>query len=166
MRFYVYIFFIASSCLQAQNAGGITKLKFGKERFQKEGITYTLTGRIVDENTNKAIDGAVVLVTSISKGTITNSQGFFTLNLPYGNHLLTIESLGYASQFLDVILFDNASLDLALFPKIEVLDEVILSQRSSQNIESELVGKSSVSALEVQNIPLVLGEQNILSLIL
>ena len=161
LRFYVFIFFIASSCLQAQNAGGITKLKFGKERFQKEGTTYTLTGRIVDENTNKVIDGAVVLVTSISKGTITNSQGFFTLNLPYGNHLLTIESLGYASQFLDVILFDNASLDLALFPKIEVLDEVILSQRSSQNIESELVGKSSVSALEVQNIPLVLGEQNI-----
>lgn len=160
-RFYVYIFILASSCLLAQKSGSITTLQFGKEGIQKEGSTFTLAGRIVDGNTNKAIDGAAILVTSSSKGTISNSQGFFTLNLPYGSHLLTVESLGYTSQFIDLTLFENASLDLALLPKIEALEEVILSQRSSQNIESEFVGKSTVSVLEVQNIPLVLGEQNI-----
>ena len=43
---------------------------------------FTLSGYVLDENSNESIIGANIIIPSINSGTITNTYGFFSITLP------------------------------------------------------------------------------------
>ena len=59
-------------------------------------------------------------------------------------------------------LYQDAQHNFTLTEQAEELDEVVVRNQENENVESEMLGKSSLSLLETKNIPLVLGELNIL----
>ena len=98
----------------------------------------------------------------LNKGTATDQLGRFSISLPTGEHLLRIEGLGFQLQQIQLGLYRDAQHRFVLTEQTEELDEVVVRNQENQNVESEMLGKSSLSLMETKNIPLVLGEQNIL----
>lgn len=62
----------------------------------------TVSGIVVDAQTEEVLAGASVLQTGTTNGTSTNSQGRFSLSLESGLEEITISFVGYRTQKIDV----------------------------------------------------------------
>ena len=68
---------------------------------------FTLTGKVLDKATGKALPGASVYLPEIKKGTIANKEGVFSINIEAGAHVLEISYVGYATNVANVQLQKN-----------------------------------------------------------
>ena len=68
---------------------------------------YTLSGYVLDENSNESIIGANIIIPSINSGTITNTYGFFSITLPEKNYEIQISSIGYKNISTEIDLIKN-----------------------------------------------------------
>lgn len=87
-------------------------------------IGYTLAaqnsikGKVVNDATGAAVPGCSVFIANTSKGTTSNSEGYFELNdVPAGNHELVISSIGYETN---VFSFSSDKLPLQLQVKLKI----------------------------------------------
>lgn len=77
-----------------------------------------IRGKVVSEENGSALGSCSVFLSNTSKGTITNSSGFFELqNIPAGKHDLVISSIGYETR---AITFSDKELPLELVIKLKV----------------------------------------------
>ena len=75
---------------------------------------FTLTGKVYDKATGKILPGASVYLPEIKKGTITNKEGVFTINIEQGSHVLEISYMGYATDVENIQLQKNTTQDFYL----------------------------------------------------
>ena len=123
--------------------------------------TFTLSGKVVDKN-NKPLANASVIVKSLQKGTSTNAEGKYQLQLPVGEHYVEINYLGYKSYLQGVAIINkNVEVDFYLHPISTVLEEVLVSAiRANVDIP---VTFSNLSKKEIakrnlgQDIPILLN---------
>lgn len=90
-----------------------------------------IKGTVLDSNGEPVI-GASILVKGTSTGTITNLDGFFSLEAPIGSTLV-ISYIGYATQ---EVLADKAELVLRLKEDTQFLDEIVVVGYGVQKRES------------------------------
>ncbi|MEE9407586.1 MAG: TonB-dependent receptor [Polaribacter sp.] len=89
--------------------------------------TFTLKGKVVDEN-NESLPGATILVKESKKGTSTDFDGKFQVNLPVGEHLIEVSFIGYKTRIQGIaIINQNVELNFFLKPNSTVLEEVLVS---------------------------------------
>ena len=136
-------------------------LVFGKPAPQLQQQRHDFVGQIFSPE-GEALEGINLFFPTLNKGTVTNRAGRFSIRLAAGNHLLRIEGLGFETLQVQLKLYQDAQHNFTLTEQAEELDEVVVRNQENENVESEMLGKSSLSLLETKNIPLVLGELNIL----
>ena len=92
--------------------------------FSSEALAQSLSisGKVIDKNTQEAVIGASVLVEGTTNGTITDLDGNFTLsNVPSKGNLV-VSYIGYATQTLPIN--GKTSFNIVLAEDTETLDEV------------------------------------------
>ena len=136
-------------------------LVFGKPAPQLQQQSHDFVGQIFSPE-GEALEGINLFFPALNKGRVTNRAGRFSIRLAAGNHLLRIEGLGFETLQVKLELYQDAQHNFTLTEQAEELDEVVVRNQENENVESEMLGKSSLSLLETKNIPLVLGELNIL----
>ncbi|WP_142786434.1 TonB-dependent receptor [Changchengzhania lutea] len=88
----------------------------------------SLTGTVLDENSNSPLAYANVYFSQLEKGTISNEKGQFLLeNLPSGMHTLVISIIGYETKSLVITLPTLDYLDIALSPSAIEMEDIIIS---------------------------------------
>lgn len=93
----------------------------------------TITGTIYDGSTNESLIGANVLVKGLSIGTITDSDGNFSLEVPEGSSVLVISYTGYTDQEITLDDATNYTINLSAG---KLLDEVVVIGYGVQRQES------------------------------
>ncbi|MEW4923994.1 carboxypeptidase-like regulatory domain-containing protein [Algibacter sp. 2305UL17-15] len=134
----------------------------GKENKNSSQKLFTLSGRIIDGKTRKPIDNLDVYIQGTSINTLTNSLGYYTLNVPKGFHILEIASIAYGKHEKQIVVYGEGVLNLELEEDVEELEEVVIQSNKDENIKSVEVGVTKIDVEGVKNIPLVLGERDIL----
>jgi TonB-dependent starch-binding outer membrane protein SusC len=110
---------------------------------------FTASGKITDKRTKEPIIGATVLVKGTTTGTVTNTDGNFSLNIPTQSATLSISYVGYLSQETQVNSSSGA-LAIQLEEDITRLEEVVISGLASSVKRSNLGNAvSTVSAREL-----------------
>ena len=122
--------------------------------------TFTLKGKVVNEN-NESLPGATILVKEPKKGTSTDFDGKFNVNLPKGNYTIQVSFIGYKTASKAITLAKNEEINFSLLPNATVLDEVLVSAvRANASIP---VTFSNLSKKEIakrnlgQDIPILLN---------
>lgn len=85
-----------------------------------------LLGKVVDEN-NQPLIGATVLVKEQSKGTSTNYDGNFAMELANGNHTLVISYVGFQTLTKSIAFDVDKEVVFTLISNENILDEVLVS---------------------------------------
>ncbi|MEQ9167230.1 MAG: carboxypeptidase-like regulatory domain-containing protein [Fulvivirga sp.] len=86
----------------------------------------SVSGKITDEN-GLPMPGALVVLTDINRGAITDNQGSFTLlNVPTGSYQIKISFIGYATIEKDVEVTSGISLDFNMQVSTMLGDEVVV----------------------------------------
>jgi hypothetical protein len=127
---------------------------------------FTISGFVVDARNGESLTGAVIYAEEIpTVGITTNSYGYFSLTLPEGNYTLIVRFLGYKTKYIPLKLTENQKINVELEEESFALDEITITGEKNNNnvVSSELISKVSVK--EIQNIPVILGEKDILKTI-
>lgn len=126
-----------------------------------------LSGNISDAETGEDLPGASVVVDELnSRGTVTNSYGFYSLPLPPGKYLIRYQYIGYQTEIREVTLDKNLKLDLELTAKnYELGNVVVVGEQADRNISSMDMGSVQMVPKSIESIPVIFGEADILKTI-
>ncbi|HYG41231.1 MAG TPA: TonB-dependent receptor [Cytophagales bacterium] len=128
---------------------------------------YTLSGAVRDGKTGEELIGATIIINEIpATGTSTNAYGFYSITVPEGSYTVTAQFLGYQAKTVSVALDQNRKIDFVLSEQANELEEVVVtSQRKDENITRIQMGVEKLDIKEIQNIPVLMGEKDILKTI-
>jgi hypothetical protein len=76
-------------------------LLFSISLFSFSQNNFRVSGKVTDE-TGKPVSGATVTVKGTAIATATSTDGVFALNIPSGNSVLVVTSVGFAAQEVSV----------------------------------------------------------------
>lgn len=123
----------------------------------------TLNGFIRDESTGEILIGSSVYVAELNTGTITNAYGFFSITVPEGNYHLRITYVGYYPDSLSINLTENKTVNIALRPGSELLNEIIIhSGRDPGNPQAAQMSVLGLDPVDLNKMPSFLGEGDVI----
>ena len=124
---------------------------------------HTISGYLKDSLTNEFLIGATIQIENTSIETSSNAYGFYSLQVEKGEVTLLISYMGYESQTINVHVESNILIDIALKEKSQTLNEVVvLSKKNNQRIKSAEMSIERISAKDIKQIPMVLGEADVI----
>jgi TonB-linked SusC/RagA family outer membrane protein len=110
----------------------------------------TISGRVISPD-NEGIPGANVVIKGTSAGTVTESDGSYTLNVPSGDVTLVFSFIGFSQE--ERIVGDKTLINVQLTPSLETLSEVVVIGYGEVR-KSDLTGSvSSIKAEELKSVP-------------
>lgn len=144
----------------------VETLIVGKKTKNTQKNKFKLSGFIKNTVTKKPISDAVISVIGKKQNSISNSKGFYEINLSPGENLLEISSLGYKKLKKRVVIYNDETLNFAIKEETEVLEEVVIDAEKGKNTKTSITGVTKIKVEGIKNIPLVLGERDILKVAL
>lgn len=128
---------------------------------------YTISGTIRDKKTGEALIGATVsLVETPERGILSNSYGFYSITAPAGHYTLLVTFSGYQPDSLAIDLVHNLAIPVELENAAGELTEVVVSaQKKNDNVTRALMGVQKLTTKEMNNIPVLFGEKDVLKTI-
>ena len=140
----------------------VETVRIGKEQKSYSQKWFKLSGTIKNAADNEPVANMALIVRALGIGTTTDNVGRYTLNLPIGLSVLETSSLGYENTMTNIIIYNNGTYDFSVEENYELLDEVVLKANAISNVDDATTGNTKIGAEESKNIPLVLGERDLL----
>ncbi|GAB3896017.1 TonB-dependent receptor [Larkinella knui] len=113
-------------------------------------VDQTIAGTVSDE-AGVRLPGVSVVVKGTTRGTTTDGNGQYRLNLLTGDAILVFSFVGYTSQ--EITVGNRTEINVSLLTDTKNLSEVVVVGYGTQK-RSDLTGSvSSVKAQEIKNLP-------------
>lgn len=127
----------------------------------------TISGYVKDEATKEALIGASVVYANSRTGTSTNQYGFFSLTVSAADTVeLIISCQGYKLQAKKIVAKENIQLDVLMENSSGTLGEVvIMAGKNNRNVQKPQMGVIDVPLRAIKNLPVLLGERDIMKII-
>lgn len=112
----------------------------------------TITGKVTSTDDGSGLPGVNVVVKGTTTGTVTDSDGRYTLQVPSSGGVLSFTFVGYVTQETEV--GSRTTLDVSMATDVTQLSEVIVTSYGQQE-KRTLTGSVSVVKSETfQNLPI------------
>ncbi|HRG90522.1 MAG TPA: TonB-dependent receptor, partial [Chitinophagales bacterium] len=127
----------------------------------------TISGTIKDGKTGEELIGATVYVKDTAGiGTVTNGYGFFSLTLPANKNQIGIRYIGFDDYLVNLDTLTGTLLNVSLLPASKVLKEVeIKATKANENITNAQMSAVKLDVKQLEKIPVLFGEKDILKTI-
>jgi hypothetical protein len=123
----------------------------------------TLSGYLKDSLTNEFLIGATIKIINTQIGVSSNAYGFYSLQAERGKVTLQVNYIGYEQKLITLDISNNLTLDIMLIEKRQSLNEVIVSgTKANQRIVSTEMSTDKISAKDIKQMPMVLGEADVI----
>ena len=144
----------------------LLSLIFLTQSFSVLAQDFTISGNITDATTGEDLLGATAILKGTTTGATTNTYGFYSLSLPKGQRIIAFSFIGYKTITKEVNLDKNISINIQLNPDNTLLEEVVVtSERNDQNIRSAEMGVEKIDMKQIETLPVLFGEKDILKTI-
>lgn len=140
----------------------IETVRIGKEIKETGKKRFKLSGYARDAATGNPLPDLAVFLSDKSTGTVTDKAGYYELYIPSGIHLLETSAVGIEKVKKRVLIFSDGQLNFSLSATTEQLNEIVLQSQGNSNVADASTGNERIDAEDSKNIPLVLGERNVL----
>ena len=140
----------------------IRTFRIGREQKNNSQQRYTLEGRVINAVNGRGISNLALVIRGSTLGTVTGTDGTYTIRLQPGIYVIQARGIGYETLEQRVILFNDGELNFTISESAEQLEEVVVESNRLKNVEEVVTGVVDLEVAEIKNIPLVLGERDIL----
>jgi len=145
---------IITCCVLLSCLGAIAQAKF------------TISGTIRSKKTGETIIGATVHVAGQSIGTVSNEYGFYSLTLPTGTYTIEFSTVGLQPVQEQIALTRHTIRNISLDDAAQSLKSVTITANTRQrNLSTPQMGMEQLTTKEMKNIPVLLGEKDVLKTI-
>jgi hypothetical protein len=128
---------------------------------------YTLSGTVKDKKTGELLIGTVVRIAEIkSAGAASNEYGFYSITIPEGDYTMVVSMLGYQSITQKIALHQDVRKDIFMGDTAKAMEIVtITGERQDANVTDPQMGATKLDIKEMNKIPVLFGEKDILKTI-
>ncbi len=127
----------------------------------------TVTGVLIDAQSNEEIIGATINWPEQGVATVTDEFGKFSATLEAGTHDMVIEYLGYQDLRKQMNIQSDGSINLELFKEAVSLDEVTIRGRSADaSVDNVQISVATIDVKTIKKLPTFLGEADVIKSLL
>ena len=124
---------------------------------------FTISGNVRDGKTGEELIGVSIVDPIVGSGTVTNVYGFYSLTLPAGKHKIVYSYIGFSSDTIEFDLQKSQTYNLELKTgTFDVKEVVVKAERNNENITNTDIGVVKMDIKELNDIPVLFGERDIL----
>jgi hypothetical protein len=133
---------------------------------QSRVANVELRGTITDATTGELLEGASIFIKETSIGVISDHHGSYVLHTTTGRCIVVAAFIGYQNKEIALELKSSQTLNFQLESQVEELDAVTISgQDRNANVTSVNIGVERMSIKEIQRLPVLMGEVDVLKAI-
>ncbi len=135
---------------------------FSLSNFAQE--KFTVSGSVKDNTNGEDLIGVNVLIKELSGvGSATNVYGYYSLTVPAGNYTLIFKYVGYNTIEETIEVSKDIVINKELIPESAELMEVkVTAVKDDENIKSNEISTIKFDPKEIETIPVIFGEKDIL----
>ena len=128
---------------------------------------YTISGSITSRQSGETIIGASIRIANSNRGTASNAYGFYSLTLPQGTYQLEISAVGQKNAVIPVALTEDKKINILMDDNTQELQGVVISAKPAggRDLGSPQMGVEKLSTQEIKDIPVLLGEHDVIKTI-
>ncbi|WP_316818923.1 TonB-dependent receptor [Pedobacter nyackensis] len=122
-----------------------------------------VNGNVTDKKTGETLIGASVKLTGTSNsGAMTNSYGFYSIMSQEGEYEIAVSFIGYKTVIQKIKISKDTRLNFVLEEDNQLNEVVISATKRNENVSSPQMGLQKIDVKEINNIPVLLGERDVL----
>lgn len=124
---------------------------------------FTISGYAKDAKNGESLIGVTVYKKNSQIGTSTNEYGFYSLTLPKGLDTVVFSFVGYKTILMPVNLTANQTMSFEMTEEGKELEEVVVSsEKADANVKSMEMSVAKLDIKQIQKMPALLGEVDII----
>jgi hypothetical protein len=125
--------------------------------------SYTISGYVQDNESGENLIGVSIYDKATFKGTSTNQYGFYSLTLDEGMYEILYSFIGFKTISKNINLNKDIRLNISLDSDAILTEEVIVTgERLDKNVSSSDMSQAKIAVSNIKQIPVILGEVDIL----
>ncbi|MFA6813310.1 MAG: TonB-dependent receptor, partial [Bacteroidaceae bacterium] len=125
----------------------------------------TLSGVVKDNTTNELLIGANIYVVELLKGCKTDSDGKYSIRIPNGTYNIKISYIGYKTKEQLLTVNKDMRFTANLESGVKLQEVVISSKKKNENLSKVDMGVQGLSNIEIQKVPALMGEVDVIKAI-
>jgi hypothetical protein len=132
--------------------------KIGNPSNQSDDGRAVLSGTITRPSTGEAVAGVVVYVGKLKIGAVTNSVGYYSIELPKGQYQVEYRMVGMRQTIRNIIIYSDGILNVDMYENTNLLNEVIVSANRENIVRNARMGIEKINIKMLKQIPMGMGE--------
>jgi hypothetical protein len=150
----------------AQKTGAENKIyEIGAKKNEPGTDKPILTGRVFNSRSGEPVISASIFVEKLNTGVVTDQYGAYTISLPAGLHVLSVQSIGMKDAKYQLQMNSDGVLNIEMKEQVRTLKEVVVSAQKASNITKQM-GTERLTIDAIKRVPTVFGEADIMKTIL
>src|SRR5690606_6303711 len=129
------------------------------QNIGKSQPAIPITGQVTSAEDGIGLPGVTVVVKAASIGTVTDMNGFYTIEVPSEESVLVFSFLGLLSE--ERTVGDQAEINVVMREDLKQLDEVVVVGYGTQERKDLTGAISSISAGDITRIPVTTLDQSL-----
>jgi hypothetical protein len=126
----------------------------------------TVSGYVTNSDTHEKVGGATISVPKLSKGTISNEYGYYSISLPRGTYELQFSFVGMKEKKINLNLFGTGEMNVDMKGMLIPLKETFISAEKSTTLQRFEAGAEKINLSSFRLTPTSLGEPDLMKNIL
>ncbi len=129
-------------------------------------LNASIAGYIRNIKSGEPVIGATVMIVEPMIGVATDQFGYYSITLPKGKHQLHMRSIGMKNTKQNIILNADGKLNIEMEEDVTPLKEIIVESERDVKVMSMQMGAEKLDLKTMKQIPLALGEVDIIKAVL
>jgi len=125
----------------------------------------TVSGTVTDSETGELVVGAALYISDQETGAITNQYGFYSFTILGDSVQMIVSHVAYNPQILNYSSQENIVLDISLIPATLELGELEVTVSAESILQSTQMSGISIPIKDIENLPTILGETDVLRIL-
>ncbi|HJD77014.1 MAG TPA: TonB-dependent receptor [Bacteroides reticulotermitis] len=126
---------------------------------------FTISGYVTDGTSSETLIGANIIDSHQNQGSTTNPYGFYSITLPAGKAELRFSYLGYTTEQHSFILQKDTVINVQLADNNQLQEVVIISDKAEAGARATQMGAIEIPTLQINKVPSILGEADVMKAI-
>ena len=132
--------------------------RYSKEKKEKA----VLKGKVTSFSTGEPLPGVNIILKEPYVSSSTDNNGNYTIELPTGRVKLDVSGFTFRPTSRQIMLYGDGNLNIQMMEDVQMLENVTVYAERINSLKSTQIGVETLEAARIKNVPMVLGEVDLL----
>ena len=148
--------------ITGRKADVMQTIRVGKQGGVGSQSRVTIRGRITEQQTGEAVIGATMFLEETKAGAATDQNGFLSMVVKPGSYTAIFAFMGLETKKYLLEVLSEGDFNIEMKNSAIQMKEVVVFGDRQMNIRFKDPGLEKISAKEIKEIPMMMGERDIL----